>query len=260
VQFLSLRSICVLAILLSAETCQAGTITAELTGTTNNGAPTVSINDGSGSATLTPYNFAGYINWTLKSNNSSSAILPTFNSFCIELTQDVNIGGTYTYAIAALEDSPSPGSAATGGPSGMGSVKADALRRLWGGFYSDTMSKNDAAAFQLAIWKIEYDGIASTISDFSHGNFRASSTTSAVITTATQLYNNVVTNVYDESLAASNLIALSDPVLQDQITYTGNSPGILGTPEPSTLCLGVIGGVAFGAARYRRRRPQLPIS
>jgi hypothetical protein len=242
------------AILCSAGICRAGTITAQLTGTTNNnGTPTVSINDGNGSSSLTPYNFAGYIDWTLKSNNSSSAILPNFITFCIELTQDVSIGGTFTYATTTLENAPRPGSADSGGPTGMGLVKADAMSRLWGGFYSDTMTKNDAAAFQLAIWKIEYDGVASTIADFSHGNFRASSSTAAVITTAIQLYNNVVTNVYDESVAASNLVALTDPNLQDQVTFTGASPHVLETPEPSSLCLGVIGCVIFATARYRRR-------
>jgi hypothetical protein len=234
----------VLAVFLAGGTCRAGTVTAEFTGTSNHGAPTVYINDGSGSSHLTAYQFAGYMDWT--QSGATNPLLPLhFTTFCIELTQDVSTGHTYTFTPTALNLAPTPGSAQTGGPSGMGLVKADAISRLWGGFYTDHMSANDAAAFQLAIWRIEYDGIGSTISDFSHGNFRASGP-AAVINEAVTLFNDVVTGVFSESMAASGLIALSNPTYQDQLTQDA--------PEPSSLCLGALGTFLVSALRYRRRR------
>jgi hypothetical protein len=239
------RSICVSALLLLAGTGRAGTITAEFTGTSNNGSPTVSINNGNGSSSLTSYNFAGYVDWTQKPGLNNSSVPLQFTTFCIELTQSISFGKTYTFTTTTLDVAPTPGSPQTGGPSGMGLIKADAISRLWGGFYTNHMSANDAAAFQLAIWKIEYDGIASTISDFSHGNFRASGP-SGVINEAMLLYNNVVNNVYSESTAATNLMALTSPTLQDQVVQHA--------PEPSSLCLGLIGTLVVSVVRCRRRK------
>src|SRR5207253_8907912 len=105
----SSRSMCALAILLIGGTCQAGTITAELTGASNKGAPVVTINDGNGSSILTAYNHAGYINWTQKPGLNNPLLPLHFTSFCIELTQNVNFVGTYTFETTSLDLVPKPG-------------------------------------------------------------------------------------------------------------------------------------------------------
>src|SRR5262249_53489016 len=116
--------------------------------------------------------------------------------------------------------------------------------------YSDHLSANDAAAFQLAIWKIEYDGIGSTISDFKDGNFRADGP-NAVIDQAILWFNDVVTGVFSEATAATDLFALTNPCVQDQLVHA---------PEPSSLCLGIVGAVAVAATWYRRRQRARPIA
>src|SRR6478736_4219765 len=108
--FPSLRSFGVLAILLIGSNCQAGTITAELAGASNNGAPVVRINDGNGSSKLTSYDYAGYLNWTQKPGLNNVSLPLNFTSFCIELTQQVGFGDKYTFQTETLELAPGPGS------------------------------------------------------------------------------------------------------------------------------------------------------
>lgn len=56
----------------------------------------------------------------------------------------------------------------------MGDIKAREIAQLWGAFFGTLGTSNDmAAAFQLAIWKIEYDWGSANLNNFAAGNFRA---------------------------------------------------------------------------------------
>jgi hypothetical protein len=79
-----------------------------------------------------------------------------FESFCIDLKQAVNTGVAQPYTLKELEDAPTPDPNPTG-VTGMGQVRADMLRRLWGEHRDDVATAITATAFQLAIWEIVFE-------------------------------------------------------------------------------------------------------
>jgi len=240
-----------------------GTITATLGNPVNQGDPQLIINDGSGSAPTTTYNYSGYIPWTLNSNTNPTGIpIPsTFNTFCVELTQNVNIGSQYTFKVTSDLSSAPINPSNPSGAAGMGATRADAISRLWNRYNTGSLNTVDAAALQLAIWRIEYDGVGSTVTDFSSGNFRVKApSTGPNIADSTAAINEAVTeyNYISSSLShgtdSHTLFALESLNAQDQVTFVSVNIPNISTPEPSTLCLGLMGGLAFTAIQYRRRK------
>jgi hypothetical protein len=137
----------------------------------------VTVNLGNGSSPNIPY-YPGLMHWTLNSNNTSPHLaLPTqFTSFCIDLPQDVSAGSKVTFTAMDLTSAPIDGSPNTAQL--LTTTQAHKIAELWGRYYNTIgTSGANAAAFQLAIWKIEYDWRNGTNSDdFSTGNFRATTT------------------------------------------------------------------------------------
>jgi hypothetical protein len=258
-----LRSILTLGVLFIATTCQAGTVVATLTSFSNANDPQININNANGT-TPTAANVngrAGIINWA-RSGGTDTTIGSVFQTFCIDVPQRATVGlPGYTFNVVSLDLAPSiPGSASSKAD------KVNAIERLWHGFYGNisTGSANqqliNGAAFQLAIWRIEYDWSASqtatTLEDFNSGTFQANVTGlsgtgatdgQAAIDLAKILLGDVYAGTpglgYD--VATSGLVALTNLTAQDQITST---------PEPSTLCLGAIGVAALITARCRRAK------
>lgn len=249
----TLRSVFVaVGSLLIATACQAGTVTATASFANFNDV-IININKGGGASDpLVAFGRAGYLVWT-QTDPVNPQFPTSFKSFCIELTQQVLNGGVYTYTTAALESAPAAGTPnpppTVGGGSGMGQPKADALRLLWGSAYSSNFSNRDAAAFQLAIWRLEYDLGNPNITDFSTGNFRASVNSSDVAdsTYAIGKAQEFLTNVFNGTYTTSEmgLIAFTNPTVQDQIGVA---------PEPSSLCLGGVAAVTLIGARFVRRK------
>jgi hypothetical protein len=173
----------------------------------------VTINLGDGSTPSINYK-PGLVNWTGSPTNAP-ALRGAFTTFCLELTQDISPGSTYVYNLVALESAPKPGSAATGGAGGMGAAKGTEIRQLWTAFHGSIGSDGaKAAAFQLAIWKIESDwGTGAAATDFTKGNFQASGNTSATTLASTWL-TNLTLNTYAPD---QSLMALSSGSYQDQL-------------------------------------------
>lgn len=145
------RSVCVLLFFtasLPATLCHADVITARL----DEVAPkrTVSLSRNSG-ASFEGVG-AGTSQFTrLGGNYAGPGADGEFEAYCIQLTQSITWGETYDFETRAPELSPLPGQ-------GMGAARADLLAELYGRFYlPGTTSRDEAAAFQLAVWEIVHD-------------------------------------------------------------------------------------------------------
>lgn len=169
---------------------------------------------------------AGQYLWTQNSGTPVLGSTGQFVTFCIELTQDINFNQPpYEYTIADLATAPRPSD--TMNPSGMGSAKADQIRELWGQDYSKVVDNSSAATFQFAIWRILY-GNSLTLDA---GNAGLLATADGWI------------NALDSNGRRADLIALTSPTAQDQIT--------IATPLPS----GAWGGLLLiGVLRIFRVR------
>jgi hypothetical protein len=212
------------------------TITAELSGSgfndTINPGAYVTINLGDGQAPWLNYK-PGVVHWTAV-GTPPAGIPVDFTTFCIELTQDITWGQQYTYTLTPLANAPTPGSSQTGGANGMGTGKATAISQLWAAFYPTIGTNgNLAAAFQLDVWEIEYNGVPTnptTSNYFAGGNFQASGN-DAVITQANTWLNYLAAN--PNLPQAEGLVALTSSGAQDQLTQL--------VPVPSSATLAGIG-------------------
>jgi hypothetical protein len=114
----------------------------------------------------------------------------------------------------------------------MGTQKATAISKLWAMAYSPTMTQNQAAALQLAIW----DCVADLDYNVTTGDFRVTGTDYGAQT----LLNNVQSYLG----SGANLAALSSIQYQDFVTAV---------PAPGALLLGSLGVSLIGWLRSRRR-------
>lgn len=178
---------------------------------------------------------AGQFQW--KTIASDAGFSGQFHTFCIDLTQSISMGNTYTYNLVNIDLAPDPGTGTGGsgvdGP--MGLNKAQQLRELWNKFHPLIGNDNlKSAAFQIAVWDIVYD------------DFTADAGAAATLANTWLISLN---GLHDKNECA--LIALSDPRLQDQVTCHDPHE----TPVPPTLALAGIGILSlFGYSRPWRRR------
>ncbi len=255
-----------LGVFLPALPAQAGFRAALVDVTPDNPYVTVNVTNTDGANSFSYSNaVAGQLNWQAQSQVAGLTTGPNhlFGTFCVEIPRNVYLGSTYNFtplSIAALPTSLNPA---------MGELKAAQIRALWaqwrGTLDTGTAGQIAAkyAAFQLAIWEIEYER-ASTFR-VGTGNFRATNT--AANPTITGLANTFLTsldgyNQFDngqlhngsgQSLALANLIGLKLTTLgggdaQDQIAE------VHPTPAPASLVLALFGAVPILAVRRLRAR------
>jgi len=109
----------------------------------------------SGGSPTTYGGFAGFYAWEKQSGDGPIAN-GTFQTFCIELTENFSTGSVHTVQYANPQDAPDPGNPlATVGH--MGLAKANLLSELFGRFFAAVDTAKEAAAFQVAVWEIVFD-------------------------------------------------------------------------------------------------------
>jgi hypothetical protein len=182
---------------------------------------------------------------------SSTGIL----SFCIEMTEYIQSGPT-NLTMIPLADGP----AQMSGPNvnGMGGTSAMLIEELWGKYINTVLdppagltTSQAAGAFQLAVWKLEYDGHDAYATpgsvNFAKGYVEATAHNAgdaAIISTASSWINSLTLDPSTGSLA--QLVAISGPNYQDQVCQ-------IVTPEPSSNLIWLV-VAAIGVYPIMRRR------
>lgn len=97
---------------------------------------------------------AGAFNWTRDAGNPGTlaGFAPTFQTFCIDLTEYISQGGPYAYSTFPAAAAPTSGA----GP--MGAAREAQLGRMFALYYNSLSTPDQYAGFQLAVWDIALDG------------------------------------------------------------------------------------------------------
>jgi hypothetical protein len=159
-----------------------------------------------------------------------------FKTYCLDLYENFSFGTTYTdYHLAALDP-----------------IKSFAIGRLITKYRSAVDTSVEAAAFQVALWEIEYE--TSGTYDLLHGSFKETASNSGVRTLAQGWLSNLGTVSH-----------FNVQVLQSLGHYDAHHRWVAGhqdflvasaVPEPTTWALtaGGLLGVLFVARRRRAQR------
>jgi len=211
--------------------------------TLNSGGPNITLTY----KTTTETVGGGPFSWTQSSPlNSNYPTGPNgITTYCADLDHVIKTGNTYQYSVST--------NLATLSPVGNDSAKITAINELYAEGYKDSFNSSaNEAAFQLALWKLIYDGPSNL--SFSSGNIRATGT---VAQDATNLLNNLgqtkVNEMSGYELAALTSTNTQYPA-QGQIMVIPAPPPPHGVPAPPAVMLAGIGVLALiGRARWNRR-------
>jgi hypothetical protein len=212
--------------------------------------------------------YTGQMNWDVTASSTAGySVGQGVSTYCIQGLQSVSAGGSYTYTLQSLNSPNTPN-----GGSDQGVLDSTAALQIQG--FADTYyasaahsygsynADETAAAFQLAIWEIEYDGGAGkesftpggSYNFFTHGLVEATGTDSEGIAAVT-LANNWLNNFTAASSVSS--LAFVNSSAQDQFIYQpgGNGGGNqTAVPLPAAFPAGIalLGGL-FGARKMKRK-------
>jgi len=187
-------------------------------------------------------------------------------AYCLQLNQGVsNTAFTTVVGIPAIALAPVGGNG-----TGMGTVAANYIEELWQKYYdtatttSNGLTINSVAytnsdlsgAFQLAIWKLEYDSNTGGITRDISGNITAVDWSGS---SGAQLTSSTATNA--RNLATSWLTSLTAPNASNQAQVFVMESGtgqdmIIGrvVPEPASLLTWLVIGSVVGFESIRRRK------
>lgn len=167
-------------------------------------------------------------NWTRQDSPGpgiDSTIASTFNSYCIDLAQNVSGNTNYTFTVKTPIEH------------GFTSNQEVMLRRLFADRLPLVNSANTSAAFQIAVWEIVHDDDFNLAS----GSFRVTGTGTPVTTAAAWLQEIAAPSYFTENWLPE-LAVLHSSTAQDQITIV---------PAPAT---GALAGLVLMGLASRRRR------
>jgi len=261
---------------------RADTVTAKLNGVEGGNGITFNLHMGSGAATDSGA-ITGALQWTVQSVSPAApannlfglAVGDNIDTFCIEITQNVGIGGTYSFTEqTSLASAPTNMTYITNidtglSAGGMGTTKANLLNELYNKVneqsFFETLNATSAAAFQLAVWEIVYEN-SLTIGQTDNSNGKLNLSTQAgssfyvdggnvAIVAQAQTWLNGLNSSY-LNLAHISVYALTDPNNQDQAFSLVLTKPNIGTPLPASLgnaalLMGVF-GAGYGLFRKRK--------
>lgn len=166
----------------------------------------------------------------------------TFFGFCIEPREFVSPGTTYTYDFSFLEQG-------TTNIGGMGPVKADEIRELFGRYYpiiGAPIDAEHASAIQIAIWEIVRETSATL--DVSAGNVMYRNPADAAALALAQTY---LSSLDGTGPKLNNLYALTEIGAQDVVVQV---TGQFAIPNPEPVPFVTTGLALIGVALMLRRR------
>ncbi len=185
--------------------------------------------------------------------NGSGGLTGSFESFCIDVSQDIFAGQTVGFDKSSLANAPNDGNSNPG----MGALRASLIAELW---FKDRAligtSDTNAAAFQIAIWKIINETQAADMTDVTQGSFTVSGP-NATLKQANAWLSGIALD--GSGPQAGGLIALTNPTYQDYVVQSVPAPPgmVLGASAAATLFLALVWrrrkllSVAFGGSAHR---------
>lgn len=249
----------VVSVSLPAQAAIYGPVTGTFANTAvrGNGAGTV---DGTGTGS------GGFFHFNITSQGPfvpSSISLPSqLTTLCLQLTQTLSFGSSYTFQLADLADATVPGPLLT-------PTAVSLITDLYSNFYDNgPVTQASAGALQLAVWALEYHASQLVTAFTSNSNNPLTALQiSAATGTNVSLSTNTLALSYLNTVLAHNaglnggltatvqMFSLINNGVQDQVIgfRVAPPPNVGEVPEPASLAVwGVLGLV--GAAYGRRRK------
>ena len=175
-----------------------------------------------------------------------------FIAYCVETDQNLYIGASNFHATVEplLGSSTQLGGAPSSGPVFFDATRTLMMERLWGGFASQAVDQNTAAAFQLAVWEVAFDNDETLVG--SGSLLHAQPADLANPNSPASIAEGWLAQVRDPGvvLPVQPLLLLTDPSTQDLITPFIS--GVPNTPEPASIALLAMG--SLGLAIFARRK------